>query len=655
VQIHRPPADEAQRSPRSSGRSLKIHRPPADEAQRSPRSSGRSLKIRQDIRKRARRWVLVLTLVPQAGWRVATAAVLLNLAIGSLPVAFIVATGVVLTQVPAADGSPAADSSSALLVLALAIAVGAFVLQQVLVPFQTACGELLARRIDGSCVERLMRAACAAPLAGLERADALDTLSDARSAFNRVSPTPGEAAAGAIALVARYTQMIGAVAMLAVVVSPVVGAVAGLTALIVRFGSRGSLGRFSDLWTSLAGPRRKVNYVRALAGGERAAKEIRVLGLLPWLQALHAAATRGYLRPIWMARRRILGRPFLGYAAVALAGSGVAFGWLAAAAGHGLSLLALSLGIQAILIPIRFGVFFPESDVQTQYGIQAYQSMLDFEQRAGSAAPTGPGREVAPCRSIRFENVTFAYAQGQRDVLRGLDLTIPIGRSTAIVGLNGAGKTTLVKLLTRLYEPTAGRITVDGVDLSHVDPRAWHRQFAVIFQDYVRYELSVADNIGLGRPERLGDAAALHAATERAGATDLVHRLPAGLDTPLSPRYEGGSDLSGGEWQRVATARAYFAVQGGASILVLDEPTAQLDVRAEVEFFDRFLDLTAGLTTVLVSHRFSTVRRADAIVVLADGRVVEQGTHEELVARDGRYAELFRLQAERFSLAGAPS
>jgi ATP-binding cassette subfamily B protein len=257
-----------------------------------------------------------------------------------------------------------------------------------------------------------------------------------------------------------------------------------------------------------------------------------------------------------------------------------------------------------------------------------------------------------PVSGIAFEKVTFAYPGSDRKIIDELDLELPAGRSTAIVGLNGAGKTTLVKLLSRIYEPTGGRITADGIPLAEFGARSWQKRLAVIYQDYVRYELDAAANIGLGAPELMGDAAALERAVEWAGAAGVTAALPDGLSTVLSSRYPGGVDLSGGQWQRIALARALFAVEGGASVLVLDEPTAQLDVRAEVAFFDRFLELTRGLTTVVISHRFSTVRRADQIVVLDGRRITERGSHEELMAAGGTYAELFGLQARRFAGEG---
>jgi ATP-binding cassette subfamily B protein len=234
-------------------------------------------------------------------------------------------------------------------------------------------------------------------------------------------------------------------------------------------------------------------------------------------------------------------------------------------------------------------------------------------------------------------------------VLDKLNLVLPAGRCTAIVGLNGAGKTTIVKLLSRLYEPTAGRLLADGQDIRSYGEDDWRRRIGVIFQDFNRYELTAAENIGFGAIELADDRAQVRAAAARAGILATLDRLPQGLDTPLARQYKGGAELSGGQWQRVAIARALFALENGASILVLDEPTAALDVRAEAAFFEKFVDVTRGATALLISHRFSSVRHADNIVVIADGRVIEQGTHEELLAANGRYAELFHLQAERFT------
>jgi ATP-binding cassette subfamily B protein len=230
-----------------------------------------------------------------------------------------------------------------------------------------------------------------------------------------------------------------------------------------------------------------------------------------------------------------------------------------------------------------------------------------------------------------------------------LDLTLPIGRCTALVGVNGAGKTTLVKLLARLYEPTSGTIRLDGVDIRSYPVEAWRAKLAVIFQDFARYEVSAADNVAFGSVAHVGDRSGVLAVMESVGLRDTLDALPRGVDTPLARHVEGGADLSGGQWQRVALARALFALRHGSSVLVLDEPTASLDVRAEAGFFREFTELARGATTLLISHRFSTVRQADLIVVLEDGQVTEHGSHEALLAADGRYAHLFRLQADRFT------
>jgi ATP-binding cassette subfamily B protein len=220
----------------------------------------------------------------------------------------------------------------------------------------------------------------------------------------------------------------------------------------------------------------------------------------------------------------------------------------------------------------------------------------------------------------------------------------------AIVGENGSGKTTLVKLLTRLYDPTSGRITADGVDLRDLKPEEWHRRVAALFQDFARFELSAYDNVAFGALHNRTDAAAISRAAADAGVLSTIERFPNGWDTVLSREFTAGGELSGGEWQRLALARALFGISSGAGVLILDEPTASLDVRGEAEIYQRFIELTQGVTTVVISHRFSTVQRADRIVVVEGGQVIEDGTHVQLVARpNGRYARMYALQAARFN------
>jgi ATP-binding cassette, subfamily B, bacterial len=271
------------------------------------------------------------------------------------------------------------------------------------------------------------------------------------------------------------------------------------------------------------------------------------------------------------------------------------------------------------------------------------QAVLRLE---GAMRPAGAlsdgSREAArmPAREIRFRDVSFSYPDTANPVLEHLDLAVPAGTSLAIVGQNGAGKTTLAKLICRLYDPTAGAIEIDGVDLRELSLASWRERVTAVFQDFIRFELPLRDNVApAGAPEPV-----IRHALDQAGAANL-----AALDTVLARGYEGGTDLSGGQWQRVALARALCRVGLGAGVVLLDEPTAQLDVRGEAEIFDRILTATRQCTTILISHRFSTVRHADRICVLEHGRVVELGTHDELMALGGRYHTMFQLQAQRFN------
>lgn len=248
-------------------------------------------------------------------------------------------------------------------------------------------------------------------------------------------------------------------------------------------------------------------------------------------------------------------------------------------------------------------------------------------------------------QGIVFENVGFRYPGSERWAVRNLSFTVPAGETLALVGENGAGKTTIVKLMTRLYDPDEGRITLDGIDLKEFATADLRTHIGVIFQDFLRYSFSASDNIGVGRIEVADDRNRIIAAAEQSLADPVIRRLPEAYDQMLGRTFLKGQDLSGGEWQKIAIARAYMR---NAEIIILDEPTAALDARAEAEVFTRFKSLAEGTTAVLISHRFSTVRMADRIVVLADGKVVEAGTHDELIAEAGRYAELFELQAQGY-------
>jgi len=385
-----------------------------------------------------------------------------------------------------------------------------------------------------------------------------------------------------------------------------------------------------------------------------AAKETRVFGLGGWVAERYRTSWLTAMREIW-GRRRGLFRLFMGGALPVVVVQGIAYWLLGRAAIRGeIGIGALVAYAQAVMVTVR--LCLAGDDISVEEGLAVVRATGQLEEAADHDPRLRlPGDRLPgdlPRREVRFEAVSFRYPGQSGDVLHQLDLTIPAGRSLAVVGDNGAGKTTLVKLLARLYDPTAGRIAADGVDLRELSPAAWQRQVAAVFQDFVRYPGTAADNVGFGAPAHLGDRSSLEEAARCAGALDLIERLPASWATLMSREFEGGVEVSGGEWQRVALARALFAVAHGARLLVLDEPTAHLDARAEADFFDRFLDVTSGCTTVLISHRFSTVRRADRIVVLHAGRIIESGTHQELLALGGRYARMFALQASRFHASG---
>jgi ATP-binding cassette, subfamily B, bacterial len=396
---------------------------------------------------------------------------------------------------------------------------------------------------------------------------------------------------------------------------------------------------------------RLVAYLRDLALLPESAKELRVFGFVDWLLARHGHTWRAAMEGVWQRRRKIAAQmPAIVLAALTLAlvaVAPIARGILSGEvdAGHAVVLIG------ALAAIIGLGGFLPEADFPIRFGATALPAVAELEARLTSVAASARPQTVgvpAAWREVSFRDVTFRYPGGDEAVLDRLDLTIRRGETVAIVGANGAGKTTLTKLLAGLYDPCSGSLCVDDVDLADIDVAAWRRTFAVIFQDFVRFELSARDNVGFGSVHLLDDTVALERVAERAAISSAIHALPLGWDSPLARSYTGGADLSGGQWQRVALARALLAVEGGASLLVLDEPTASLDVRAEAEFYDRFVDLERGTTTVLISHRFSTVRRADRICVLEGGRVTEDGTHDELLGGGGRYAEMFRLQAARF-------
>ena len=387
---------------------------------------------------------------------------------------------------------------------------------------------------------------------------------------------------------------------------------------------------------------RHADYAYRLAVDAPSAKELRLFGLPGWTVERFRRHRRKLHDLRWQATR-LRERPVLASVVVVTLANAAVFAAMAWDAQAG----TLPLDRMITFATAAFGVsavaFGGLSWALDGAAAPAAAVLRLREPMAEKGALAHGSRSAAglPAKEIRFRNVRFAYAATPDDaVLDCFDLAIPAGSSLAIVGQNGAGKTTLAKLLCRLYDPQAGGIEVDGVDLRELAIDSWRERVTAVFQDFVRYQWPLRDNVA---PAGAADAV-VQAALQEAGAADLV-----ALDTVLARAYDGGTDLSGGQWQRVALARVLAAVHTGAGVVLLDEPTAQLDVRGEAEIFNRILQATRNTTTILISHRFSTVRHADRICVVEHGRVAELGSHDELMARGGRYRTMFDLQAQRFA------
>jgi len=602
------------------------------------------------VRERIRFRLAVLRLYPYAG-RMVPLGIALQLVAALMPVAFIVTTSAIVGRVPAAVHSGLDSPEWRSLRNLLLVAGLLFVLQQVVGPLQFAGEFMLAWKVDDRLRERAA-AASFGPIGvrAIDDDDTYEVLTDLADPQRGTGFTPGSACWGTLIVFGMYLQWAVAAALVGVVYTWWSALLLAGGSLAVRVAMRSGFGKHQRYERGFHKLRRRTNYFRDLITAGGAGKEIRVFGLRNWFRTHYRETALAALLPVWRSRRRRIYGAYLLSSPVWLVLCGVAtVGAARAAAAGTLTIGELAYVLQGISLIGNLGSFNPQSDYQTEWGTRSFVGLEELERRVAdeqAAENAGAPADGAPRTSIRFENVVFGY--DERPVLRSFDLTIEAGKSLAIVGLNGAGKTTLVKLLARLYEPDSGRILVDGRPLTDYSVGAWRRRVAAIFQDFVHYELPVRDNVGFGAVELLGDDARIRSALDRAGALDFVEQLPNGLETTLSRSYADGAELSGGQWQRIAIARALMAVEGGAGVLVLDEPTASLDVRAEAAFFERFLELTRGLTTILISHRFSTVRRADRIVVVEHGRVIEDGTHDQLLGQGGRYAELFHLQAARF-------
>jgi ATP-binding cassette, subfamily B, bacterial len=393
--------------------------------------------------------------------------------------------------------------------------------------------------------------------------------------------------------------------------------------------------------------RRQLDYLRILGASKESAKELKLFGLGPFLTAQFRGLSKGiYQQNVSLARRRLWAGSLLSL--LSTSGYYGTYAWVIyqTVAGH------LSVGVMTFLtgaiagastnIQLTFSTFSGIAD-QALF----LTDLLEFF-GVRPAVRSRPDAVLAPrpiSRGFEFRNVSFVYPGTARPVLKSLNLRLEPGERIALIGENGQGKTTIVKLLTRLYDPSEGQILLDGVDLRDYNLEDLCSQIAVIFQDFMRYDFTAAENIAVGQIREQRNRLKIEAAARKSLADGVIARLPRGYEQMLGRRFEGGVDLSLGEWQKVALARAYLR---DAQLLILDEPTASLDARSEHEVFERFAELTADKMAVLISHRFSTVRMADRILVLEDGRIAEEGNHAQLISRRGRYSEMFELQAASY-------
>ena len=551
---------------------------------------------------------------------------------GVMPAVFAVAIGVTVGAVQ--QGGPVGAP--------LAVTGAVFVIMLAATPILTAVSMNLGNRLSALLNERLIRACVEPPGIGhLEDPDLTDDLTTARE-FDRGMTGPP-----------MYLNLDFIASSLVNVVSGVASAVvlAGFTwwappALVVAWGSTHWLLRESGVWKDRNTPevrsaQRHADYAYRLAVDPQPAKELRLFGLAGWTVE-RFIARRSRLFELQYRATRLREKSVVWCLILVGVANAAVFGAL----GIGATTGDLPLDRLVVYAQVALGVSLIAFG-GLNWALDGASAPVAAVARLGPAmAPLGNlavGHQPAadsPRDEIAFRNVSFSYPGSDRVVFAGLDLTVPAGTSLAIVGQNGAGKTTLAKLLCRLYDPIAGSIMVDGVDLRRVELASWRSRVAAVFQDFVRFELSLRENVDPAREASDDD---IRAALADAGALHLAE-----LDTPLAKGYAGGTELSGGQWQRVALARALCAVRRGAGLVLLDEPTAQLDVRGEAEVFDKVLQATRRVTTILISHRFSTVRHADRICVLEHGRVIELGSHQELMAQRGRYQTMFELQAKRF-------
>ena len=393
--------------------------------------------------------------------------------------------------------------------------------------------------------------------------------------------------------------------------------------------------------------KRELDYLRQLGGSKEAAKELKLFGLSSFLTNRFTQISNAILdQNLVLSRKRLVAVSLLSM--LSTGGYYAAYVWVIYKTVIG----AISVGTLVFLTQSILSASSNISQIFSTLSSIADQALFltdllaFFEMRP--VVTSKPGALPAPRpiqRGFEFRDVSFVYPGTDRTILRHLNFRLEPGERVALIGQNGQGKTTIVKLMTRLYDPSGGKVLLDGIDLREYDIEDLCREVGVIFQDFMRYEMTARENIGVGRIEYLSDLARIRASAEKSLADGVIQRLGRKYDQMLGRRFEGGVDLSGGEWQKLALARAYLRE---AQVLILDEPTAALDARAEFEVFERFNELTEGKMALFISHRFSTVRMAKRIIVLENGAIAEEGSHDSLVAFGGKYAEMFELQASSY-------
>ena len=564
-----------------------------------------------------------------------------------LPTLVVVALGLVVAAVPGAVAHGIGSADGQRLILTLVGAAAVYAVSLVLDPIGSAVGTAAKARITADTQSRLMTAVCGpVGVSHLENTEVLDRL--ARAEGNLTGFFPGDApVTWAGILASRASGILGCVA---------VGFFQwwlGLGLLVMwlvvrRYVLVAVLRQVTELRGQTIAMRRAW-YLIGVGSKVRDAKEVRVFGLADFIADEFGTEYRDAIATGTRGLRDLHRRALLCFAVVFACYVGAMILIALRAHAGGLDLRSLAILLPMLAVTMSAGSISMDDITLTWTlagipDVRRLETELTGPDELRGNAPAGD----RPRTAVRFESVSFRYPSGDQDVLGGLDLELTAGTSTAIVGVNGAGKSTLVSLLSRLRDPSSGRITVDGQDLREFDPVSWQRTVALLPQDPVRYPSTVYDNIAFGAVEHLDDRDGVERVAETAGFAEMVADLPNGWDTVLSRELPGGVDLSGGQWQRLALARALFATRHGARLLVLDEPTAALDIRGEARFYQRFFRITEGLTTVVISHRFATVRRADVICVLDGGRITERGGHDELVAAGGTYAQMYRLQASRF-------